>query len=318
MPVAKQPVNSISSATKDRFEIPFAKLQGLGNDFVFIAEEDLQSSEAGRKILTDWTEQKARLAPVVCDRRFGIGADGLILVKKSNRADCLLGWSYTNSDGSPSAMCGNGIRCLALWAHRRGLIEDGEFLVDTEIGAVPVTFLAEERITTDLGVPNLDSQRIPVSGQPRETVVRTPIALDEERTITATCVSMGNPHCVTFDYSLDDDQLSGLAMQLQMHPFFPEGVNVEFVEVESPGRARVAVWERGAGRTLSCATGAAAVLVAGVLEKRLERKAEIVLPGGPLHIEWSENDDRVRITGPAKFVFAGSVDLSRLLSKLSS
>lgn len=317
MPVAKQPVTTIVSDKNTRLEIPFAKMQGLGNDFVFIDEADLQGSDAGRDLLARWSDVKGTLASTLCDRRFGIGADGLILVRKANDARCLLGWSYTNSDGSPSAMCGNGIRCLALWAHRRGLIQKEEFLVDTEIGAIPVVFQSEDRITTDLGQPALESERIPISGQSREKVLRAPLTLNE-RTVHVTCVNMGNPHCVLFEHGLSDDLLPAIASQVQLHPFFLEGVNVEFVRVESSAKAHVEVWERGAGRTLACATGAAAVLVAGVLEERLDRQAEIVLPGGSLYIDWSTKDNHVRITGPAKFVFDGNVDLSPLLSKLSS
>lgn len=318
MAVAKQPVSKFSSETKS-LQLPFAKLQGLGNDFVFLAEEDLEKSDAGQNLLDNWLSEKSAIARALCDRRLGIGADGLILVKRARHAKCLLSWSYTNSDGSPSAMCGNGIRCLGLWAHRRGLIETGEFLVETEIGLVPVEFRSEDVIKTDLGEPILASELIPVSGAARENVLHEPIAVaNGESTIHATCVSMGNPHCVTFDHEFNEDKLSALASQIQMHPMFPEGVNVEFVQIDSPTRARVIVWERGAGRTLACATGAAAVLVAGVLEGRLQRDATIVLPGGELRIEWSEKDNRVRITGPAKFVFEGNVDLRPLLSKLSS
>jgi diaminopimelate epimerase len=316
MPVAKQPVTTIASEKNTRLEIPFAKMQGLGNDFVFIDAADLEKSASGRDLLSQWATKKAGLARALCDRRFGIGADGLILVRKTKDARCLLGWSYTNSDGSPSAMCGNGIRCLALWAHRRGLIDKGELFVDTEIGAIPVDFQSAELITTDLGEPVLDSEHIPMSGQAREKVLRAPLTLNE-RTVRVTCVNMGNPHCVLFEHGLSEESLAAIASQVQLHPSFLEGVNVEFVRVESPTRAHVDVFERGAGRTLACATGAAAVLVAGVLEESLQRKAQIVLPGGPLHIEWSAHDGHVRISGPAKFVFDGNVDLSPLLSKLS-
>lgn len=320
MPVAKQPVsyNDSDKTTRSPIALPFAKLHGLGNDFVFLAEEDLQASPAGKRLLADWPAAKSAIAKVLCDRRFGIGADGLILVSQSEDAQCLCRWSYTNSDGSASAMCGNGIRCLALWAHRRGLVAGGEFLVDTEIGAVPVNFQSADAITTDLGSPILTSDLIPVTGPRRENVVRTPITLEEERTVTATCVSMGNPHCVLFEHGLPETQMAACAQELQLHPMFPEGVNVEFVAVDSPSRVQVHVWERGAGRTLACATGAAATVVAGHLEGRLERAVDVVLPGGLLHIEWSQKDDHVRITGPAKFVFEGNVDLRWVLSKLSA
>lgn len=322
MPVAKQPVTYINSDNTSGAQpmlLPFSKLQGLGNDFVFLSEGDLQATQEGKKLLADWHNVKAQVAKVLCDRRFGIGGDGLILVSQSQNSSCLCRWSYTNSDGSGSAMCGNGIRCLALWAHRRGMIEMGDFLVDTEVGAVPVNFQNADEIKTDLGSPILTSDLIPVTGARRESVVRVPIAIDDQHSVTATCVSMGNPHCVLFDHGLQNEtQMASCAQQLQLHPMFPEGVNVEFVDIASPAHVQVQVWERGAGRTLACATGAAATVVAGNLEGRLERTVAVDLPGGPLYIEWLQKDDHVHISGPAKFVFEGNVDLRWVLSKLSA
>lgn len=290
--------------------VPFTKMQGLGNDFVFVREEDLQPRLRGGGSEPD---QYGKLAARVCDRNFGIGADGLIVVRKSKRDDCEIGWYYLNSDGSTAAMCGNGLRCLALWARHHGVVTKTEFSVDTEVGAVPVSVRDSDHITTSLGEPILRSTEIPVGGVLRESVVheRVELAGDQYR---VTCVSMGNPHCVIVDGGLSRKEAALRAPSIQSDAFFPEGVNVEFVEVLDRITADVFVWERGCGPTLACATGAAAVLVAGVLEGRLERTAEIRLPGGPLTVSWAADTNRVSIEGPARVSFEGHFDIAEFLS----
>jgi diaminopimelate epimerase len=300
-----------SAASKLGATLPFAKMNALGNDFVLLSEKDLQQEAQGRALLADWQLGGPKLARILCDRHFGIGADGLILVKSSQNADCKLAWSYINSDGSPSKMCGNGVRCLALYALEAGMIEAGEFLLATDAGPVKIRIESSDCIESDLGEPILESSQIPVSGPSRARVLNHELEVEGHR-FAVFCISMGNPHCVIFDSKLSSAEQEQLASKIQALPFFPEGVNVEFVEVENPAYAKVFVVERGCGPTLACASGAAAVLVAGVLSGRLERHAKIMLPGGELSVSWSDKDNRVRLSGPARVSFRGVVDLSLL------
>ncbi len=294
--------------------LPFAKMQGLGNDFVVVSEKDLASGRIGARILRNAEKELSRLAKALCNRHFGVGADGLIIVRATDRQDCDFSWTYINNDGSPADMCGNGLRCVALWALDRGVVTSDHFTVSTAKGPVPVVFQDLNHITVDLGLPILESQKIPVAGAARDKVVKEQISVDG-KTLVATCVSMGNPHCVIFEPGLNPLQYDLYAPQIQTTGMFPEGVNIEFVITENPQCARVFVWERGCGPTLACASGAAAVVVAGVLEGRLNRKTRIDLPGGSLEAEWSEQDGHVRITGPARESYRGSVDLSFILAE---
>jgi diaminopimelate epimerase len=288
--------------------VAFTKMQALGNDFVFVAESDLTATTTGKLIVRDLSKQGALLARSVCDRHFGIGADGLIIVRKPTRNDCQVSWLYFNSDGSISSMCGNGLRCLGLYAVHHQLTTGSSFNIETAVGPVPVVVVDASTITSDLGEPILEADKVPVAGKGREKIVKQPIVVDGQQ-LTATCLSMGNPHCVLFDTRLSEPQWRLLAPQIQQLELFPEGVNVEFVEVATRARARVFVWERGCGPTLACASGAAAVLVAGALEGRLDRSAVIELPGGSLLIHWDEKDNHVRISGSAKFAFSGTFDV---------
>jgi diaminopimelate epimerase len=251
--------------------LAFAKMQGLGNDFVVIAEKDLMAGRIGSGIVRNQEKEYSRLAKALCNRHFGVGADGLIVVKDTDRPDCDFAWTYINNDGSPSDMCGNGLRCVALWALDRGWVESKQFTVSTAIGPVPVKFEDLNHITVDLGTPVLDSKKIPVSGPSREKVVKETLEVKGKK-LVGTCVSMGNPHCVIFEPGINPLDYDIWAPQLQALELFPEGVNIEFVVTEDPKCARVFVWERGCGPTLACASGAAAVVVAGVLENRLNRR----------------------------------------------
>ena len=295
-----------------RCALPFTKMQALGNDFVFVDEVELAATQLGATVVEKLTERGAELARKVCDRHFGIGADGLILVRASQRKDCQVGWLYFNSDGSISDMCGNGLRCVALWASVNQLVTGKDFAVETAIGPVPVRFEGAHSITTDIGEPVLSSKLIPLSGPAQDKVISQTIDISGHR-LNATCVSMGNPHCVIFDSGLSDAEQRALAPAIQQLPLFPESVNVEFVTVKARNHAEVFVWERGCGPTLACASGAAAVLVAGVLEARLDRSAKITLPGGSLNVSWSAEDNRVRIEGPAQVSYKGVFDLAQFL-----
>lgn len=288
--------------------VPFAKMHGLGNDFVFVHERDLEAAvvKTGAAFASP---DHGQLAARICDRHFGIGADGLIVVREPRRTDCQVGWIYYNSDGSPSAMCGNGLRCLGLWVWHYKYLTQNDFIVDTPAGPVPVSVRDGDHITTVIGEPILNSTAIPVGGAPRDRVVKEHVTLGGDE-YDVTCVSVGNPHCIIFNSGLTKEEKAIRAPKIQSDPFFPQGVNVEFVDVQDRKHADVFVWERGCGPTLACASGSAAVLTAGVLEDRLDRTAVIRLPGGPLTVSWNELNNKVQITGPARISFEGHFDVA--------
>lgn len=299
-------------ANTDNSRLGFCKMQALGNDFVVVAENHLRNAllaknNANRNL--EQLEQAAlpELARKLCSRHFGIGADGLIVVRRGSKPG-RLSWTYINSDGSSSLMCGNGLRCLALWAEENGLAPSNKYFVETGKGPVEISFADASTITSDIGEAILAPNLIPVNDSSESPIISKNINADS-RQIAITCVSMGNPHCVTFVDDLNAAWLEAAANSLQADNYFPEGVNVEFVKVESRSHVKVVVYERGCGRTLACASGAAAVAVACVLEGKTERELAVELEGGTLQISWSAEDKHVRITGPARTVFRGEVDL---------
>lgn len=295
-------------AAKPQTLLPFTKMHGLGNDFVLVRKSDLAALDTGKEILADWQNQGGSFARTLCDRHFGIGADGFILVSEPKDKQCEIAWTFLNSDGSASDMCGNGLRCLALFHKLSDQQKTSNFFVETNVGAVPVSFNGADSITIDLKEPVLQSKQIPFANTADEAVKQTITA--GGKSFVVTCVGMGNPHCVIFAPSIPKNEYFNYAPQIQALKEFPQGVNVEFVEVVDRKKAIVKVFERGAGPTLACATGAAATLVAGVLEDRLDRQATIELPGGSLQVEWSTSDNHVRLTGPATFAFSGFFDIS--------
>lgn len=288
----------------------FCKMHALGNDFVVVAEDALNLAVNGSKHSACQGERLVQIARKLCSRKFGIGADGLIVVRRGSSKE-RLSWTYLNSDGSLSLMCGNGLRCLALWAELNGWAPGTEYFVETGKGPVAINFAGKESITSDLGEPILDPALIPINESAKTSYIAHEFHLDAEE-FKISCVSMGNPHCVIFEEDLDPARLEKRALALQSHSFFPEGVNVEFVKVESNDQLKVLVYERGCGRTLACASGAAAVVVAAVLEGRTARQVRVELEGGALDISWSKEDNHVRICGPASMVFEGKVDLKSL------
>jgi diaminopimelate epimerase len=329
-------------------------MQALGNDFVVVDAERLLASDNTRALLSRWQEAAPSLARHLSDRRFGVGADGLILainlqekrlselasqIYGANLGDCQLAWTYTNGDGSNAEMCGNGLRCLALWAHDRGLLAH-QCKVLTQVGPVEIFFRSTDEIKVDLGPPNLAPKKIPFTGLPGgERVVSSPFDISSTNGLSITCVNMGNPHCLVFsggflnNIHIKDIQLpfetekqlrelpgalTSIAEEIQGDPRFPQGANVSFVIAHTRNSAQAVVFERGCGPTLACGSAAAAILVGGVLEGRLDRTAQITLPGGSLLVEWSEPDNHVRITGPARFVFDGQVSLPRSFFDLGS
>lgn len=276
----------------------FTKMHGLGNDYVYIDAHD-QPIE-GYKL--------AMLAALVSDRHFGVGSDGLILIMPSDVAD--FGMRIFNPDGSESGMCGNGIRALAKYVYEHGRTDKTELTIETGAGIMRPRLTVEEgrvvSVTVDMGEPRLARRDIPMVGEPAdEPVIDEPLEVGGP-TVRVTCVSMGNPHCVQFVESVDEAPVLTVGPAIEHHPAFPERTNVEFVQVLDRHRVRMRVWERGAGETLACGTGASATCVAGALNGRTERAITVELLGGTLAIEWAE-DNHVFMTGPAEEVFSGEL-----------
>lgn len=275
--------------------VEFTKYQGLGNDFVLI-----DNRQQATPVLTP--EQAER----VCDRNFGIGADGVIFVLPG-QGDTDYTMRIYNSDGSEPEMCGNGIRCLARFiATLEGKVDaTHRYRIHTLAGVITPELLPDSQVKVNMGKPRLLAAQIPTTlSEPENQVVQRPLEVDDQ-TWLVTCVSMGNPHCITFVEDVAAIPLRTLGPQFETHTAFPQRINTEFVEVVRPDYLKMRVWERGAGATLACGTGACAVLVAGVLTARCQSKATIELPGGPLEIFWAGGEQPVYMTGPAEPVFTG-------------
>ncbi len=269
-------------------ELSFTKMQGCGNDFLLI---DCLKAGSG---------DLAGKAKKLCDRRFGIGADQLLTVLPSKVADFKM--EIYNADGSQVEMCGNGIRCFAKYVHSRGLIEKKELEVETLAGIIRPRLVGEQ-VEVDMGEPTLEGRKIPVNADGK--VLNHPLEV-EGITYRVSCVSMGNPHCVVFLDDIENLDLERIGPRFEHHPFFPKRVNTEFVKVIGPGELKMRVWERGAGETWACGTGACAATVAGALNGNNGRKVTVHLKGGDLLIEWQENN-RVYMTGGAEEVFRGTI-----------
>jgi diaminopimelate epimerase len=276
----------------------FAKYHGTGNDFVMV--EDME----------DAISLDPSAVAALCDRHRGIGADGVIRIAPADEADFFM--DYYNADGEAVEMCGNGIRCLATYVYDRGLTSAGEIDVLTRAGvkrlAIEASNGVAELVTVDMGPPALERKSIPMTGEPLERFVEQPLDVDG-LALTATAVSMGNPHCVLFLRPEDDLEaldVRRVGPMVEHSPEFPNRTNVEFVRVDD-GVIRLRVWERGSGETMACGTGACASLVACSLANLTGREATVEFPGGLLQVAWRE-DGHVFLTGPATHVFDGDVD----------
>ena len=278
----------------------FTKMQGAGNDYVYV---DCFSQDVA---------DPAALAPIISDRHFGVGGDGLILIMPSDAADVRM--RMFNADGSEAQMCGNGIRCVAKYAWDHGLAAStststkNPMYVETVAGVKTVELETDAGgkvtdATVDMGEPILAAASIPVD-LPSERVVDMDVSAGGGQ-YRITCVSMGNPHAIIYVDDVSAVDLASAGLALETDAIFPERVNVHFVEVISPGEVTMRTWERGSGITLACGTGAAAVCVAGVLTGRCERSILAHLPGGDLRLQWRQDDNRVYMTGPAREVFTG-------------
>ena len=285
--------------------IEFVKYHGLGNDFILV--DNRHSSEP---LVTP--EQAIKM----CDRHFGIGADGVIFALPGQE-DTDYTMRIYNSDGSEPQMCGNGIRCLAEFIASLELLEGKlspeavvgkKYRIHTLAGVITPEMQGNGNVKVDMGMPELIAAKIPTHlGEPEGKVINESLEV-AGKTWSVTCVSMGNPHCITFVDNVADIPLEIIGPKFEHHDVFPERINTEFIEIVKPDYLKMRVWERGAGITLACGTGACATVVAGVLTNSSERNCTVELPGGCLQIEWSSEDNRVYMTGPTQKVFTGSGD----------
>lgn len=274
----------------------FTKMHGLGNDFLIVyGEQELPTNAA-------------ELAIKYCDRFFGVGGDGLVYILPSEQADFKM--RIINSDGSEAEQCGNAIRCVAKYVYDHGYTQKQNITIETiGAGVQPVSLYVEQnkvtKVRVDMGEPILDGLQVPTifEGSP---VMNQPIEAGGEQ-FSFTAVSMGNPHSVIYVEDAPTFELATFGPLLEVHPYFPRKINVEFASVTSRDRVEMRVWERGAGPTLACGTGACATLVSSVLNGYTDRAAWIGLKGGDLYIEWNEEDNHVYMTGPAEVVYTGII-----------
>lgn len=272
-------------------------MHGLGNDFIVVAGE------------AQLPENAPQLAIELCNRFFGIGADGLVYILPSQKADFMM--RIMNSDGSEAEQCGNAIRCVAKYLYDHGLVEKENVTIETiGAGAQKVQLTVEngkvQAVRVDMGEPILKGTQVPTTVD-LDVVKDYPIEVDG-RQFRFTAVSMGNPHCVIYVEDAVGFDLHTWGPKLETHPMFPKKINVEFATVKSREYTDMRVWERGAGPTLACGTGACATLVSSVLNGLTERTATVSLKGGDLLIEWNEQDNHVYMTGPAEEVYKGRIE----------
>lgn len=269
-------------------EIAFTKMQGCGNDFILIDCRELALPDLGT------------VSKRLCDRRFGIGADQLLTIRPSRVADFKM--EIYNADGGQVEMCGNGIRCFARYVHDRGLTRKTELTVETLAGIIRPR-LVGDKVEVDMGEPIFEGRKIPVDADGAVLDYLLEVGGTAYR---VNCVSMGNPHCVVYSDEIERLDLEKIGPGFEHHPFFPNRVNTEFVKVLGPGEIKMRVWERGAGETWACGTGACAAVVVGASTGRTGNKVTVHLRGGDLYIEWRE-DNHVYMTGGAEEVFQGAV-----------
>lgn len=281
--------------------IKFTKMHGLGNDYLLVDVMEGDAPDEGKL---------PAIAKAISDRHFGIGADGIILVEPSRAADFKM--RIFNSDGSEAEMCGNGVRLFARYVYEHGYTRERDMEIETLAGIIrPRLRLRGRKITgvrVDMGEPKLRSSEIPMKGPDRERVLRERIRVVGRR-YEITAVSMGNPHCVIFVDNADTAKVEEVGPAIERHDLFPRRTNVEFAQIVGDGEIAMRVWERGAGETLACGTGASAVLVAAVLNGLSPRKATIHLRGGDLKAGWNQEDNHVFIEGPAEEVCTGETRL---------
>lgn len=273
----------------------FTKMHGIGNDYVYI------------NCFEETVENPSELSIRVSNRNFGIGSDGIILIKPSKDADCCM--DMYNADGSRAEMCGNGIRCVAKYVYDHRIVEKEKIKVETLGGIKDICLKTENgkavMATVNMGQPELKPEKIPVDFN-GERVVSEPLWVSGKEYFI-TCVSMGNPHAIVYVEDTDSLDLEKIGPEFENHKKFPNRINTEFVQIIDRSHLKMRVWERGSGETLACGTGACASAVATMLNGKADRKVDIELRGGHLTIEWNPKDNCVYLTGPAKEVYNGEL-----------
>lgn len=273
----------------------FTKMHGLGNDFVMF--------DATQEPLS-LTPEQARL---IADRHFGVGCDQILLAEPAPSKDVDFRYRILNADGSESAQCGNGARCFLHFVRELGLTDKKTIKVATKCGQLELHLLADGQVRVDMGVPAFEPARVPIAAETRASTYR--LMLDEGHEVEFAAVSMGNPHAVLRVDDVRTAPVATLGPILEPHPFFPERVNVGFLQVLDLGHGRLRVFERGTGETLACGSGACAAMVAGRLQGWFDEVVELELPGGTLRLEWAKEGQPVYMTGPAQKVFEGEIEL---------
>jgi diaminopimelate epimerase len=288
------------SGVGGKIKMKFTKMHGCGNDYVYV------------NCFEEKVENPGKLAEFVSDRHFGIGSDGLILICPSEVADVRM--AMFNADGSEGEMCGNGIRCVGKYAYDYGLVNKNEITVETKAGIKTLTLTVENGKVTlvkvNMGAPILEASKIPVIFD-KEQVINEPVIV-QGKEYRFTCVSMGNPHAVTFVEDTASLPLQEMGPYFEHHEMFPERVNTEFVQLINKNEVNMRVWERGSGETLACGTGTCATVVACVKNGYTDNHVTVHLIGGDLEIEYDQTADTVWMTGPATVVFDGEIELPNL------
>lgn len=275
----------------------FTKMQGCGNDYVYINgfEEKIEA------------EKKADLVRRLSERHFGIGSDGVIFINPSKIADFEM--EMYNADGSRSEMCGNGIRCVAKYVYDKKMTDRNEFTIESFGKIKDITIIEENHVAklikVGMGSPNLRTEEIPAIYD-EDMIISKPIIVDGI-VYEGTCVSMGNPHVVVFVDDVDNLDLENIGPKFENHPMFPARVNAEFVKVIDENTVKMRVWERGTGETLACGTGCCATAVASILNGKTNNKVLVKVLGGEIYVEWDREKNEVYMTGPGEFVFEGEI-----------
>ncbi|WP_296965032.1 diaminopimelate epimerase [uncultured Eubacterium sp.] len=275
----------------------FTKMQGCGNDYVYVNGFE-------NKI-----DNPNKLSEIVSDRHFGIGSDGLIVINPSEKADFKM--SMYNADGSEGKMCGNGIRCVAKYVYDNKMTDKTTIAVETLSGIKTLELNVKndkvETVKVNMGTPILLPKDVPVVSD-KDKVVDEPIVIDDKE-YRITCVSMGNPHAITFIENTDDLEIETIGPKFENNPIFPDRVNTEFIQILDRNTVKMRVWERGSGETFACGTGACATVVACVLNGLTDEKVTVKLLGGDLFIEYNREENTVYMTGPAKVSFTGKIEV---------
>ena len=274
--------------------IKFSKMQGIGNDFVVI--DAINQS-------VDLTAEQAML---LADRRFGVGCDQILLVESPSAAEFEFRYRILNADGSEVGQCGNGARCFARFVYEQGLTDSKEIAVETKSGRLVLQLLEDNQVRVDMGVPVFKPALIPFEADEQANSYTLEVANDA---VEISALSMGNPHAVVLVDDVETAAVDTLGPLIESHPRFPERANAGFMQVKNADHIRLRVYERGAGETLACGSGACAAVVAGRQQNLLDAKVKVDLPGGRLIIEWYGEGQSVYMTGPAETVYQGNIDL---------